>query len=106
MPTKLILIRHGETDGTYQKRYCGVTDLPLNKMGIEQVENASRNLKKEKIDKVYSSDMKRTIQSANIVFKDKDIEKLSSLREMNFGIFEGLTYEEIMKKHSDSYENG
>lgn len=103
MSTKVILIRHGETDWSYQKRYCGFTDIELNEKGRQQARRLLKRLSKEKIHKVYSSDMKRTLQFAKIVFKDLPAEELLDLREMNFGIFEGLTYKDIMEKYPKVY---
>jgi len=103
MPTKLILVRHGETDLSRQKRYCGFTDASLNQKGRDQARQLSKRLREKKVCKVYSSDMKRTLEFAKIVFKDAAIEQFSGLREMNFGIFEGLTYEEIMERHLEIY---
>jgi broad specificity phosphatase PhoE len=56
------------------------------------------------VHKVYSSDRIRAIQTAGIVFKGYDIEKVADLREMHFGIFEGLTYHQIMKKFPHTYK--
>ena len=103
MPTKLILIRHGETDWSCQKRYCGFTDAPLNQRGRDQARQLSKRLKEKKVHKVYSSDMKRTVEFANIVFEDAPIEQFPGLREMNFGIFEGLTYQEIIDRYPEIY---
>ncbi len=103
MSTKVILIRHGETEWSYQKRYCGFTDVDLNEKGRWQAGRLLKRLSKEKIHKVYSSDMKRTVKSAKIVFKDLPVEELLDLREMNFGIFEGLTYKDIMEKYPRVY---
>ena len=103
MSTKVILIRHGETEWSYQKRYCGFTDIELNEKGRQQARRLLKRLSKEKIHKVYSSDMKRTVQFAKIVFKDLPVEELLDLREMNFGIFECLTYQDIMEKYPRVY---
>lgn len=103
MPTRLILIRHGETGWSCRKRYCGFTDIPLNKKGRIQARELSKRLRKEKIYKVYSSDMKRTLQFARIIFKDTPIEESPGLREINFGIFEGLRYQKIMDKYPGIY---
>lgn len=104
MSTRLILIRHGETDYSLDRRYCGFTDVCLNKRGIKQAEELCQRLSREKIDKVYSSDLKRTREFASIIFKDREIEIIPELREMDFGIFEGLRHEEIMKTHADVYK--
>jgi len=99
MPTKLILIRHGETDLNLKKRYCGFLDIDINGRGRKQAGKLCKRLTGEKVDKVYSSDRKRAVQTAKIIFKKTKIEKISGLREMHFGIFEGLTYKQIMKKY-------
>ena len=104
MPTRLILIRHGETLWNQQKKYCGFTDIGLNEKGKKQARQLSKRLAKLKIHKIYSSDMKRTLQCAKIAFKHIPPVALTELREMNFGIFEGLTYQEIMNNYSKVYQ--
>ncbi|UCD15199.1 MAG: alpha-ribazole phosphatase [Candidatus Omnitrophota bacterium] len=104
MATKIILIRHGQTDYTIQKKYCGSTDIDLNEEGRRQAEKLSKELNAKDISKVYSSDSQRSFNFAKIVFKDTPVEKTPDLQEMNFGVFEGLTYGEIMKKYSDVYQ--
>jgi len=103
--TKLILIRHSETDYNLESRYCGYSNLPLNNKGIWQAQRLSVRLKDIKIDRVYSSDLKRAYQTAEIIFKNNSIERMADFREMNFGIFEGLKYEDIIKKHPKLYRN-
>ncbi len=103
MSTKLILIRHGETEWSCQRRYCGFTDIDLNEKGRAQAKQLSKKLSEEKIHKVYSSSMKRAFQFARIVFKDKPLEEIGTLREINFGLFEGLTYKEIMERYTEIY---
>ena len=103
--TRLILIRHGETDYNAEKKYYGFSDPPLNDIGTWQAERLHERLKTEKIDQVYSSDLKRARHTAGIVFKNNEIKIYSDLREMNFGIFEGLQHYEIMEKYSQIYTN-
>lgn len=104
MATKLILIRHGSTNWNVKQRYCGFVDIALNNKGRAQARRLHRRLKNETVHKVYSSDRKRAIQTAGIAFKGYDIEEIADLREMHFGIFEGLTYKQIMKKFPDTYK--
>ncbi|MDD4893750.1 MAG: histidine phosphatase family protein [Candidatus Omnitrophica bacterium] len=104
MATKLLLIRHGSTDWNVLQRYCGFVDIALNKRGRAQARRLHRRLKDETVHKVYSSDRKRAIETAGIIFKGYDIEEVPDLREMHFGIFEGLTYKQIMKKFPDTYK--
>lgn len=103
MPTRLILIRHGATDWNLEKRYIGFKDTGLNDKGIKQAKKLTLKLNKEKVSKVYSSDSKRTLEFAKIIFRGFPIKKEPKLREMNFGVFEGLTYKELMKKYPKLY---
>lgn len=69
-----------------------------------QAAKLSQRLKEELIHKIYSSDRKRALQSAEIIFKGARIEKAGNLREMSFGIFEGRSYEEILRKQPLLYK--
>jgi len=112
---KLILIRHGETDYNAENKYCGFSNPSLNKKGIEQARKLYRDFKKEsagairelpaKIDRVYSSDLQRAYQTAKIVFPELEVEIKQNFREMNFGLFEGLKYNEITQKYPEIYQN-
>lgn len=104
MAAKLILIRHAETDWNLEKRYCGFTNIGLNQKGIRQAKKLHKILRRAEVHQVYSSDRRRAIQTAKIIFGQRDIEKMRDLREMNFGIFEGLTYKELMKKRPVIYK--
>ncbi len=98
MATRLILIRHGSTEWNVKQIYCGFVDLALNNKGKLQAKRLYRRLKNETVHKVYSSDRKRALETAGITFKGLAIEAVPDLREMHFGIFEGLTYKQIMQK--------
>ncbi len=104
MATKLLLIRHGETDWNLKKRYCGHNDISLNATGKDQARRLRQRLEKEKIHKVYSSDRKRAVETARIVFGALEIETIPQLREIHFGSFEGLTHNQIIKRHRRVYE--
>ena len=96
---RLILIRHGETDYNLQSRYCGFSNPSLNNRGIWQAKMLAAKLEGTRIDKVYSSDLKRAYETAKIIFGNSPIEKTADFREMNFGLFEGLKYEQIIEKY-------
>ncbi|HEC69782.1 MAG TPA: histidine phosphatase family protein [Candidatus Omnitrophica bacterium] len=102
---QLILIRHAETDYNLKTKYCGFSNPPLNSKGILQAKKLKSKLIRLnfKVDRVYSSDLKRASETAKIVFKNKSFELSSDFREMNFGIFEGLNYQEIMQKYPQIY---
>lgn len=103
MPTRLLIIRHGQTEWNLKKKYCGFTNIGLNATGRKQVMQLRKTLKNYTIDKIYASDRKRAIQSAKILFSKRKIEIVPDLKEMGFGIFEGLSYKEIMKKYGKLY---
>ena len=106
--TEVIFIRHGETDFNRARLYFGHLDPDLNETGIEQLRKTKILFeKREKMpDVVFSSDLKRCSQSMEILEIDEEIEKIltEDLREINFGIFEGKTYEEIKNKYPEKVE--
>jgi len=104
MATKLVLIRHGTTDCNRQKRYCGYKDVSLSREGRAQAAHLSQRLKYLKFDRIYCSDRKRCLQTARIIFDRKRIIKVKDLREINFGVLEGLRHKEIVKKYGGIYE--
>jgi len=103
MATKLILIRHGKTSWNKQKRYCGFRDIGLSDEGKQEAKKLKKRLKAGRVDKIYTSDRKRAIQTAKIVFGNRAIKEVADLKEMHFGVFEGLTYKEVMKRYSKIY---
>jgi len=102
--TRLTLIRHGITQWNKLGRYCGCKDVLLSKEGKAQAQCLAKRLAAVKFDKIYSSDRKRSLQTARIIFKKAKIIKLSSLREINFGVLEGMRHKEIMKKYPSVYK--
>ncbi|MEE8359394.1 MAG: histidine phosphatase family protein [Candidatus Omnitrophota bacterium] len=103
--TRLVLIRHGETCYNKENRYCGTSDPELNKTGISQAESLARRIRDLKIERVYSSNLKRAIQTAGILFEGSAIKQSPDFREINFGIFEGLGYKEILQRYKNHYSN-
>lgn len=101
---KLVLIRHGETDFALSGKYCGFTDVKLNSNGIVQAHKIAKRLKPVHFDKAYSSDLIRAFQTARIVFDQSKIIKRTELREMNFGIIEGLSHQEALEQHREIYQ--
>jgi len=101
---RLILIRHGETDYSASRRYCGFQDIPLNTRGIRQSHKLKDRLKKIKVDRVYSSNLKRCLETAHIVFNDNLIYERKGLREIDFGSLAGLKYDDLKKKYPGIYK--
>jgi len=103
MPTKIILIRHGETYLSLKRVYYGKTDTFLTANGRRQAEKVGKYLLGKDIDRVYSSNLKRAFNFAKIAFGGFFIERSPELREIDFGIFERLTHKRIMRKYPREY---
>ena len=118
MTARLVLIRHGVTKWNKEGRYCGWKDVGLSTDGRAQVLRLRKSLKNIIFDKVYCSDRKRALQTRAILFGSgfgkrkpnhgllarSDFMKLKGLREIDFGVFEGLRYSEIMEKYPEVYK--
>ena len=97
---KLILVRHGQTEMNAQSLYFGKLNPPLNDLGISQAHRAKEKLLDIDYDIIYSSPLERAKQTAEICnYLDKEIIFDSNLEEINFGIFEGLTFKQISEKY-------
>lgn len=84
------LIRHGRTEWNDTGRYQGQTDLPLSNEGEAELTRADFSPKT-----VYVTPLKRTQETARILFPDARQIVIDDLREMDFGVFEGRTYIEM-----------
>ncbi len=102
--TRLILIRHGVTRWNKERRYCGHKDIGLSNEGKSQIKLLSNRLNAVRFDKVYCSNRKRAMQTARMLFKQTKIIPDRGLREINFGVLEGLKHEEIMQKYAGTYK--
>ena len=103
--TKIIVIRHGESLGNANRQMLGHTDLDLSEHGRLQAMTTAMHLKDEKIDKIYSSDLKRAFSTAIEHAKLRNMEVIpdKQLRELYLGDWEGLTVFEILDKYGDMY---
>jgi broad specificity phosphatase PhoE len=95
--SRLILIRHGETDMT--GRFCGHSDPELNHAGEQQALRSSEEVALLGIERIYSSDLRRASQTAALVAQrikaSGEVQAIRNLREFNFGLWEGLTWQEV-----------
>ena len=100
---ELILVRHAETEWNSMGRCQGVADLPLSECGREQARRVALSLGTTPLSAVYTSDLRRAVQTAREVAALHGLEPVADrrLREMDQGRFEGLRYEEIKRSHAD-----
>jgi broad specificity phosphatase PhoE len=95
------LVRHGETEWNAQGRYQGQSDVPLSAVGWGQAERVAHRLTREKVEAIYASDLKRAWETAEIIGNEIGVEIVPEprLRELNFGVFEGLTFDEAQARY-------
>lgn len=101
--SRLLLVRHGNTQLNSAERFWGHTDVELGADGVQQAERVRDHLAGENINAVYASDLKRAIVTAEIIASAHhlDITICPELRETNFGEFEGLTFKEINRRYPE-----
>ncbi|MGM0500950.1 MAG: alpha-ribazole phosphatase [Bacillota bacterium] len=106
MGTKLILARHGETNWNKESRFQGNKNIKLNQTGIAQAKKLATRLADIEIDAIYSSTLDRSNKTAQIVAKKHDLEVdvKADLQEINFGVWEGLTFKQIESKYQDEFK--
>ena len=102
--THLGLFRHGQTDWNINFLLQGVTDIPMNKTGIEQVKLAARAIKVEDWDVILTSPLTRALQTAEIIASHNGFSEIIEqelLIERSFGQAEGLSHEQWRAKYSN-----
>lgn len=93
--TRLLLIRHGETEWAANGRHTGRTDIPLTANGRDEAGAAAVTLTDWTIDRVYSSPLRRAAETAEIVDLAPPIEFEDDLMEWDYGEFEGVRTAEM-----------
>lgn len=103
--TRLIAIRHGETEWNSQSRFQGHLNSVLNKAGLAQAEALGEYLARERFDLLLSSDLGRALQTASAIAMRSGHEVVVEprLRERRMGIFQGLTPAEVQARYPDEY---
>lgn len=92
---KWYLIRHGETDFNKKRFFYGKADVSINETGKEQASKIHQLLKGRAISRIYTSQLKRTLETAAIIFPDQIPTAYKALNERDFGLWEGRTANEI-----------
>ena len=103
---RILLARHGLTDWNIQNRFQGQSNIPLNVVGVRQAQALGSRLAGEPIDHIYASDLDRTSQTASAIAAHHQcpLALTSALRELHFGEWEGLTYEQIQESDPQGLE--
>jgi len=97
----IYVVRHGQTDWNIQGRIQGSSDIELNSTGINQAQQTAELLKNIDFDVIYSSPLKRTVDTAKIINTYHNVNIIEDIRiiERNFGNFEGT--ENVLTDISD-----
>lgn len=107
MKLRLLLARHGQTAWNLQGRFQGNSDIPLDETGRRQASALGFRLSDEPVDVIFASDLQRSWGTAEIIAEHNEAELIPEprLREVNFGEWEGMTYEEIKILYPEALES-
>ena len=99
-PTVTLLLRHGQTPMSVQKRYAGRTDAPLTDTGVRQAVAAAKRLAPAGIAAIVTSPLQRAVRTAEEVAAATGVPVLADdgFRETDFGAWEGLTFAEVRER--------
>lgn len=102
---RIVLVRHGETEGESSVRFHGSTDVALSAHGRAQMRRAAGEVSHEPIDLVAASPLRRSWEAAILVGGGRAVRLVAGFREIHFGAWEGLTREEIQARDPILYED-
>ena len=99
-PVGTLLLRHGQTPMSVQKRYAGRTDVPLTETGVAQAAAAAKRLASAGLDAIVASPLQRTVQTAEAVaaVTGLPVSADEGFRETDFGAWDGLTFAEVRER--------
>src|SRR5437868_1413233 len=102
---RILLVSHAQTDWNVQGRFQGQTDIPLNDTGRRQAQRLREHLAGTSFENVLASDLSRARETAEIVAAPHKmaVQTDCRLRELQFGKWEGMTYEEIQATYPDAW---
>jgi len=105
MATEVIVVRHAETCGNIEGRFCGHSETDLTPKGVLQAQALGQRLRGEHFDAAYSSDLTRALHTARYSIEHHveplDLRLDRDLREMYYGEWEGLQAQEIRERQAD-----
>lgn len=106
MTNTIYIVRHGQTEWNLLGKTQGHGNSDLTPRGIEQAELLADSMTKYPIDYIYSSDLGRAYQTAEIIGNKLsiEVEKTEALREMNFGTWEGRIIKDIIEEDPELYK--
>jgi broad specificity phosphatase PhoE len=105
LSTRILLIRHGQSEGNAEGRFGGHSATPLSARGRAQAEAVAGALASEKVTAIYSSDLLRAVETAAplALSLGLEIKQTADFRERSVGQMEGLTFQEAAEQHPEDY---
>lgn len=97
------MVRHASTAWNEQRRYQGWGDPPLSERGRTEAQRLGERLAGVQFDRVLTSDLRRSVETAALALPDADAETDPRLRELGFGAWDGLTYDECLARDGDRF---
>ncbi len=103
---KLYLIRHGQTDWNVAGKIQGSTDIPLNDTGRRQAACLAKGMESRPVKKVFTSTLSRAYETGLAIGESQNVpvEKIEGLEEVGYGVWEGMTMDEIREKYPGELE--
>ena len=105
-PTRLYLIRHGQVADGHTHLYHGHNDIELSPAGVGQLKKVADQLRAAPLSGAYASDLTRAFQGAELICEGRDLtpEAVPEFREINFGLWEGLSFAEIAAHYPEDLQ--
>jgi broad specificity phosphatase PhoE len=103
--TELILARHGETEWNVEEVFRGRIDIELDEKGVRQAELLAQYLRGVKIDAVYSSPLRRALNTAEVIarYHKLKVKIAPGLIDFDFGKWQGLRHQEVKRRYKKLY---
>ncbi len=104
MTTRVFVVRHGQTYGNIEGRFCGHFETELTPLGVAQAQALGRRLRNAEIDAAYSSDLSRAVVTTEHALEYKPgvtVVTDEDLREMHYGDWEGCEGRDLREKHPE-----
>ncbi|MDK2584558.1 histidine phosphatase family protein [Romboutsia sedimentorum] len=102
---KIYITRHGQTEWNVEGRMQGAKNSNLTQQGKKEALNLGNSLKDTKIDYIYTSPLTRAYDTALLIKSDReiDVEVYENLKEMNFGIWEGMHSDDVVRDYEEEH---
>ena len=104
--SRIVLVRHGETDWNREQIFRGRADVPLNATGLKQARATGEALKRHRIEAIYSSPLSRAMETAKTIaafHPEITVRGTEGFTDIDFGRWEGMFHKKVEKEYRDIY---